>query len=243
MTDQRGAATVVARSADGERLTTVAMLDKARFGAESMERPALVRTATGRWRLYVCSATPESKHWWIDVLEADDPAGLGRRRGPDRLRWRRPHRRQGPVVRLARRPLARLDLLPPARPAGRGGPHDHRVRDQRGRSGLGLARHRAGPPARDLGRPRGQGHRRPRPTAGPAYDGRASKEENFSERTGLAHATGRPGELVQDGHEPVSDARYLDVVPLPDGGYRLYYEFPLPDESHELRTELIPAAT
>ena len=46
------------------------------------------------------------------------------------------------------------------------------------------------------------------------YDGRASKEENFSERTGLAHPTGRPGELVQDGHEPVSDARYLDVVPL-----------------------------
>ena len=37
---------------------------------------ALVRTETGRWRLYVCCATPESKHWWIDVLEADDPAGL-----------------------------------------------------------------------------------------------------------------------------------------------------------------------
>jgi hypothetical protein len=73
------------------------------------------------------------------------------------------------------------------------------------------------------------------------YDGRASKEENFSERTGLAHSTGRPGELVQDGVGPVSDARYLDVVPLPDGGYRLYYEFPLADQSHELRTELVPA--
>ena len=73
------------------------------------------------------------------------------------------------------------------------------------------------------------------------YDGRASKEENFSERTGLAHPTGRPGELVQDGHEPVSDVRYLDVVPLQDGGYRLYYEFPLADQSHELRTELVPA--
>jgi hypothetical protein len=46
VTDQRGAATVVARSADGERLTTVAILDKARFGAMSMERPALVRTGT-----------------------------------------------------------------------------------------------------------------------------------------------------------------------------------------------------
>jgi len=72
-------------------------------------------------------------------------------------------------------------------------------------------------------------------------DGRASMEENFSERTGLAHSTGRPGELVQDGGGPVSDARYLDVVPLPDGGYRLYYEFPPADQSHELRTELVPA--
>ena len=43
-----------------------------------MERPAIVRIDEGRWRLYVCCATPApSKHWWIDVLEADDPAGFG----------------------------------------------------------------------------------------------------------------------------------------------------------------------
>ena len=58
-----GAQTVVARSDDGETFSTVATLDKSRFGAMSMERPALVRTDEGCWRLYVCSATPGSKHW------------------------------------------------------------------------------------------------------------------------------------------------------------------------------------
>ena len=72
-----------------------------------------------------------------------------------------------------------------------------------------------------------------------AYDGRATKEENFSERTGLARLAGAPGRLVQSGDAPVSTVRYLDILPLPDGGYRLYYEAPLPDESHELRTELV----
>ncbi|HEV2711460.1 MAG TPA: hypothetical protein VGU26_00055, partial [Gaiellaceae bacterium] len=39
--------TVIARSADGETLTTVATLDQSRFGAQWMERPALVRTDQG----------------------------------------------------------------------------------------------------------------------------------------------------------------------------------------------------
>ena len=73
-----------------------------------------------------------------------------------------------------------------------------------------------------------------------AYDGRATKEENWFERTGLARLTGnRPGEFEQVGDEPVGDYRYLDVLPLPGGGYRIWYEARLPDDSHELRTELI----
>ena len=63
------------------------------------------------------------------------------------------------------------------------------------------------------------------------YDGRASKEENFRERTGIA---GR--------HGPVVDVRYLDVLALPAGDWRLFYEAPLPDGSHELRTELVSRA-
>jgi hypothetical protein len=38
------------------------------------------------------------------------------------------------------------------------------------------------------------------------------------------------------------DVRYLEVLALPGGGWRIYYEARLPDESHELRTELVPGA-
>ena len=35
----------------------------------------------GGWRLYVSCATPRSKHWWIEAIDADEPGGLetGRR--------------------------------------------------------------------------------------------------------------------------------------------------------------------
>ena len=65
-------------------------------------------------------------------------------------------------------------------------------------------------------------------------------------RDGLRRPRDQGGELLRahraaDGRAaPVSDARYLDVLELPGGGHRLYYEAPLPDGSHELRTELIP---
>ena len=71
-----------------------------------------------------------------------------------------------------------------------------------------------------------------------AYDGRATKEENWFERIGLARLQ-PDGHIEQTSDDAVYDARYLDVVPLPDGGYRIYYEARLPDESHELRTELV----
>ena len=71
-----------------------------------------------------------------------------------------------------------------------------------------------------------------------AYDGRATKEENWFERTGFGQRR-TDGRYEAIGDEPVFDAWYLEVLPLPTGGCRIYYEARLPDESHELRTELI----
>jgi hypothetical protein len=73
-----------------------------------------------------------------------------------------------------------------------------------------------------------------------AYDGRATAEENWFERTGLARRVGQDGRFIQVEDSPVVDVRYLEVLPLPEGGYRIWYEARLADESHELRTEHIP---
>src|SRR4051812_29910369 len=72
----RGSGNVVARSADGVRFQPVMGIGKDRFRAESLERPPLVRTPAGRWRLYVSCATPGTKHWRVDLLEADTVAAL-----------------------------------------------------------------------------------------------------------------------------------------------------------------------
>ena len=70
-----------------------------------------------------------------------------------------------------------------------------------------------------------------------SYDGRASMEENFSERTGVALPAGPLGALRHAGGAPIADVRYLDVVPMPGGGCLLFYERPRADGAHELCSE------
>src|ERR1700712_15904 len=72
----RGFANVIARSVDGLTLETVAIVERDRHRAESLERPCLVRSDSGSWRLYISCATPNSKHWRVDVLEAPTLAEL-----------------------------------------------------------------------------------------------------------------------------------------------------------------------
>ena len=71
-----------------------------------------------------------------------------------------------------------------------------------------------------------------------AYDGRATKEQNWFEQIGIAEpkstaASPRPG-------RPSSTLGTWKSCRSRTADYRLFYEARLPDESHELRTETVP---
>jgi hypothetical protein len=229
---------VVARSPDGETFTTLATLDQTRFGAQWMERPALVRTPRGDWRLYICCGTPESKHWWIEVLEAGEPEGFADAEARPAFPGDARTAVKDPIVKV-------LDGVWHAwiccHPLDVPGAED-RMSTAHATSpdGLNWTWHgtvlSARPGTWDA---RGARLTSILPDGRASYDGRATAEENWFERTGLARFDEAAGRFVQIEDAPVIDARYLDALALPDGGYRIYYEARLPDESHELRTALI----
>lgn len=66
---------VVAKSVDGVNFKPVCEVSREAFGAASLERPVIMPTDVG-WRLYLSCATPNSKHWWMDALDAERPRGV-----------------------------------------------------------------------------------------------------------------------------------------------------------------------
>ena len=241
-TGERGrGSNVIARSENGETLTTIATIDQDRFGAQSLEKPAIVRTDDGRWRLYVCPAAPApSKHWWIDVLEADDPENFASSEVRTVFPGDENTGVKDPVVQRKADGSWQAWICC----------HPLDVPDEEDRMSTAYATSADGldwrwhgtvlSPRAGMWDARGTRLTTVLPDGRAAYDGRATKEENWFERIGLAQVVDSDTALLRQTNEDAAvDARYLDVVSLPGGRYRVYYEARLPDESHELRTELL----
>lgn len=246
----RGFRNVVAASADGVRFEEIASIERDRFGAESLERPALAVTPDGRWRVYVSCATPRTKHWRVDLIEADTPAGLGTAEirtvlpGSDTVAVKDP---------VLLRSGGRWHLWASVHPLQRWDDADRMTTDYAtSPDGIDWSWHGTVL----SGRPDEWDARGVRVSCvladgdrvEAAYDGRATAEQNWEEMTGLAAGErtddGLFGPLRASGRPPVRSpyggggVRYLSVVPLPDGTTRIYYEVTRPDGAHELRTEL-----
>jgi hypothetical protein len=243
----RGYANVVARSADGVRFTPVVELGKDLFGAESLERPALVHTPEGRWRLYVSCATPGSKHWRVDLVEAETVEGLGSA-GPFTVL-------PGSDTAAVKDPVVRHDgrqwhLWASVHPLDDPDATD-RMTTEHATSPDGVQwQWRGTALAGTAGRWDARGVRFATVALDGArtwalYDGRATASENWEERTGLAVSDGNGGftavgdtPLLQSPHAPFG-LRYADHVALPDGSVRWFYEATRADGAHELRTVLL----
>ena len=244
----RGYAVVVARSEDGERFETLALLGSAEFGAESLERPALAVTPDGRWRLYVSCATPGTKHWRVDLIEAVQPSAFRARDARTVLPGSPRTGVKDPVVAMRD---GRWQLWASCHPLEADDTADRMVsRYATSPDGIDWAWHGTAL----AGRPGGWDARGVRITSvlrsnGQViayYDGRATAAENCEERTGVATGT-HGGSFRPFAAQPAAVSphgtgalRYLTVLRLPDGGHRLYYEACRRDGSHDLRTEAVP---
>ena len=246
----RGFRNVLAASTDGVRFEEVARLERDRFGAESLERPALAVTADGRWRVYVSCATPGTKHWRVDLVEAGSPEALTTAPARTVLPGSETAGVKDPVLLHA---AGRWHLWASVHPLQRWDDADRMTTDYAtSPDGVAWTWHGtvlAGRPDRWDAR----GVRVSTVLETPdglvaGYDGRATAEQNWEEMTGTATAgrtpDGRFGRLAATGQEPVRSpyagggVRYLSAVPLPDGSTRIYYEVTRADGAHELRTEL-----
>ncbi|MGK5555149.1 hypothetical protein ACSNOI_26390 [Actinomadura kijaniata] len=244
--DGRGYAVAVARSRDGERFETLVTIDKDAMDTESLERPALVRTPDGRWRLYLSCATHGTKHWRVEVLEADDPARFDARDRRVVLPGDAATGVKDPVIVWHG---GRWHLWASCHPLADAAEADQMVTDYAtSPDGLEWTWHgtalRRRPGAWDARGVRISAVRFDGGSVVAAYDGRATAAENYEERTGIA-VGGDPRSLTALGSAPWAASphhggglRYLDFLPEGDGRYRLFYEVTRADGAHELRTEL-----
>ena len=241
----RGYANVVARSADGVNFETVALVTSAQFGCASLERPALIRTDDGRWRLYVSCSTPGSKHWWVEALDAGSPGELpnGTRTvvlpGSEHEAWKDVVVQAGPdgwQMWACRHPL------------DGGDEQADRMTTWYATSANGLdwtMVSEALRPVAESWDARGTRVADVLEVDGrwwALYDGRRTAEENWRERSGLAVGDGPSEFTAIEGpvpHRVGRATRYASIVPAARG-WRVYFEATAADGSHDLRTVYVP---
>jgi hypothetical protein len=242
----RGYAVAVARSADGVHFETIQVIEREELDTESLERPALVQTPTGVWRLYLSCATWDTKHWRVEMLEAPEPDAFDARKSVIVLPGDAESAVKDPVI--VERDGA-WHLWASVHPLDDPASTDRMTTDYATSSdGVDWTWHgHALTPRPGEWDARGARVSAVRFTPGEVvayYDGRASAAENYEERTGIAIGAS-PDTLTAIGTAPVGappdgrlGLRYLDIVELGAGRERWYYELTRPDGAHELVTEL-----
>lgn len=231
-------ATTVATSDDGVSFNEIVSFAKDAFDARWMERPTIVQTPAGRWRLYVCCGPKVGSQWWVEGREADTLAGLAD--APRRMVFpgSAEFAVKDPVIRFEhgvwKAWLCRHLIDDPDA--------DDRMRTDFATSEDGWIWTEHGPvlePTPGTWDQRGVRITGVLPDGRVYYDGRADRSENWFERSGMAEPTDGRYAPISDAN--VVDVRYVEPLALPDGSVRLYFEVRLADESHELRTQLVPA--
>ena len=245
----RGVTVIVAVSDDGVAFQPLCEVGRDQFGAESFEKPCLVRLPDGGWRLYLSCATPGSKHWWVDSLTADTVETLAS--------GRRAVIHPGDAAVGVKDPVVvregdLWDMWLTCHPLTEPG-HEDRMTTRHLTSTDGLSWVDRGEVL--AGRPGEWDARGARVTAllrrDPlvlTYDGRPDAASNWHETTGVVVQRNGRLEPVAGArrHSPFSDGafRYATVVPAsatdPRAGLRWYVELARPDGAHDLVTMVTP---
>lgn len=244
----RGVSVVVARSGDGIRFEPVCEVLRDDFGAESFERPVVLRRPDGGWRLYLSCATPASKHWWIEALDAPSPAYLSAGTRTVVAPGSETTAVKDPVVLVQGGTWHMWACEHPLDVPG----HEDRMSTAYSTSADGLTWTRHGTVLTPrAGEWDARGARLTSvlsldPLVA-LYDGRPRAEDNWHETTGVARS-GDTDSLAAEADGPVlrsphSDGalRYASAVRLEDGSTRFYFEAARPDGAHDLVTSLSPA--